>query len=227
MIAVFYHCLFFKGEPPELLPQAIEVVVEQMMELKRSGLEDAAQEIHVGINGGEESKELAQLVLPPKAKLIYHGLQCRNECRTIVEIEKWLPGHENWMVLYFHTKGITHVPNTGYAQMDARWRRCMMKNCVTRWPECVASLKSGYEAVGVHWLTGMCNGSQHYFAGTFFWATGKYLRTLPSIFERERIKVSGIDNIDSRYEAEVWLGNGPRIPRIRDMDRSHGIMQCP
>jgi hypothetical protein len=34
--------------------------------------------------------------------------------------------------------------------------------------------------------------------------------------ERDRIKVSGLKHPDSKYEAEVWLGNGPRVPKIKD-----------
>lgn len=225
-LAVFYHCLLFMGEPPEFLPQAADIIAEQMAMLKSSGLEDAATEIHVGLNGSEESSELAGILLPAKAKITYHGLQCRNECRSIVMIEDFVKGHPDWLVLYHHSKSATHAANTDYAQFANRWRRCMERACVQRWRECVNALSTN-EAVGAHWLTGQADGTQHYFAGTFFWATSNFLRTLPSIYERERIKLNGIDSLSSRYEAEVWIGNGPRLPRIKDMETSHGLMGCP
>lgn len=104
----------------------------------------------------------------------------------------------------------------------------MMRVCVERWHECVAVLGSGVEACGAHWLTGLGHDrSQHYFAGTFFFATAGYLKTLPSIMVRDRIKQSGIDSVESRYESEVWIGNGKRLPRIKDMEPSHGFAQCP
>lgn len=104
----------------------------------------------------------------------------------------------------------------------------MMRVCVERWRECVAVLGSGVEACGAHWLTGQgWDHSQHYFAGTFWWSTSKFLRTLPSIMARERIKTSGLDSAESRYEAEIILGNGGRVPRIRDMELSHGFGSCP
>ena len=92
-----------------------------------------------------------------------------------------------------------------------------MKNAVTNWRTCVADLDSGADAVGSHWMVPPETPiGQHIFAGNFFWAKASFLRTLPSIMDRERIKMSGIDSLDSRYESEVWLGNGPRIPKVKD-----------
>lgn len=227
-IIIFHHGLFVLGEPPEILPAAIDIAFEQMAALKSSGLQDAASEINLGINGTpDDSGVFVTSLFPEKARVVYHGRQCRNECRSIVMIEQWLSEHsEDAYILYEHQKGSTHIDGSDYSKFAARWRRCMTDTCVHRWRECVAALDAGFEAVGSHWLTGMCDGTQHYFAGTFFWATSKYLRTLPSIYKRERIKVSGIDSIESRYEAEVWLGNGPRLPKIKEMT-THGLGGCP
>jgi len=211
-IAVFYHALLKRGDPPEPIPAALSIVSSQMKALKDSGLHDACSEMLVGLNGGEESKLLAQALMPPKAKVIYHGLQCHNECRTIRMIEEWLPGHEDWYVLYHHTKGATR-PDL----RNTHWRECMQRQCVLQWRKCVADLESGYDAVGCHWFTPpFTPPGQYIFAGTFFWAKASYLKTLPSIMARDRIKVSGIDSIESRYESEVWLGNGPVKPRVKD-----------
>lgn len=223
-IAIFYHTLFeIEGR---FLPAAVDIVGGQMESLKASGLIEAANEFYVGMNSGEEGVAFSYL-FPDKATVVYHGLQCRNELRTLLLLEQWLKTHPDWYVLYFHAKGSTHVEGSDYASFAGRWRRCMMKTCVTRWRECVSELASGFEAVGAHWLTGMCDGTQHYFAGTFWWATSNYLRTLPSMMERDRLKESGIDSIESRYESEVWIGNGPRLPKIKDMETTHGFSGCP
>jgi hypothetical protein len=213
-IALFYHCLLFMGTPDNLLLNAVNIVREQMDQLKASGLLDAATKFHVGINGGLESLEVSRLVIPSKASITLHGLQCHSECRTIRALEEWLPGHEDWFVLYFHSKNSSHVTDTG---TGLPWRKCMMRHCITNWRTCVADLDKGYEAVGCHWMEPPATPrGQFIFAGTFFWARASFLLTLPSIMERERIKLSGIDSLDSRYEAEVWLGNGPRVPRVKD-----------
>lgn len=211
-IAIFYHALFKLGDPSKVLPAAVNIVADQMNTLKESGLLAAASQMIVGINGGDESKPLAGALLPAQAHLVFHGLQCRNECRTIRIIEEWLPGHEDWYVLYHHSKGAT--------KPDLRnryWRECMERHCVKEWRKCVADLEAGYDAVGCHWFDPpRTPQGQHIFAGTFFWSKASYLRTLPSIMDRDRIKLSGIDSIESRYESEVWIGNGPVQPRVKD-----------
>ena len=213
-IAIFYHCLFYAGTPPELITNACNIVRDQMDALKTTGLLDAASEMVVGINGGKESDEVANLLLPNKAKRILHGLQCRNECRTILAMEQWVKEHPDWYVLYFHVKGATHDARDGYS---IAWRGCMMKGVVKNWKTCIADLDAGYEAVGSHWMVPPETPvGQHIFAGTFFWANTSFLLTLPSIADREQIKRHGIDCAESRYEAEVWIGNGPRLPKVKD-----------
>ena len=216
-IVVFYHCVFvIDGKP---LWSAINVVHEQMKMFKESGLEDAANEIIVGINGGKESEVYAQQFLPKKAQIVYHGLQCRNENRTLLMMEDWCRDRKfDAACLYFHSKGATHAIDTGYEKnMATPWRNRMMRHCVVDWRRCVLDLNT-HEAVGCHWLTEQgWDKSQHYFAGTFFWVRALFFRTIPSLATRQRIKDSGIDSIDSRYEAEVHLGNGPRLPIVKNL----------
>jgi len=213
-VAIFYHCLFELGEPPEIKPAAISIIHNQMSVLRDSGLLDEASHFAVGINGAELSLQISRLMIPSKAKIVTHGLQCRSENRTLVEIEKWLTNHPDWYVLYFHAKGATHP--VGHSYSDT-WRSCMMRHVIKDWRQCVSDLDDGNESVGCHWMTGdQTPPGQSIWAGNFWWATSNFLRTLPSIYERDRIKVSGIDSVESRYESEVWIGNGIRIPRIKD-----------
>lgn len=213
-IAVFYHCLFFMRDRNTLTPSGVEVVSEQMNEIRKNGLLDSADYFSVGINGGAESAAYSVMLIPNKAIVHYHGLDSHNENPTLKMIEDWLPGHEGWNVLYFHSKGATH-PYDDY--MRSRWRGCLMRHCVKNWRQCVKDLDSGYESVGCHWMTyPKTPKGQSIWGGTFFWAKSDFLLTLPSIMLRDRIKQSGLKHFDSRYEAEVWIGNGPRIPRVKD-----------
>lgn len=213
-IAVFYHCLLFMGDPPELLPLALDIVQEQMQALETSGLLDVADELIIGINGGPESEDIASLIFPPKAKIVYHGLRSRSENLTICELEKWLPEHDDYYVLYFHSKGVTHAAGNAFREA---WRKCMMVWLVWNWNICVKDLDLGYECAGCHWLTGRgWDKSQNLFGGNFWWAKASYLLTLPPLRARERIRISGIGDIESRFEAEVWIGNGPRLPMVRN-----------
>lgn len=220
-IIVFYHCLFGFEDAQgrfEERPQAFAIVHEFVTILRDSGLLDAASEIIFGINGGEESEDYANLIIPTKARKVYHGLKSRAENLTIIEIEKWLKNnpHDNTVIFYAHAKGVTHDPSHSYTEFSTRWRRCMLSRVIANWRQCVEDLNSAAEAVGCHWLTGMADGTQNIFAGNYWAARASYLATLPSMYQRERIKTSGIAAKDSRYEAEVWIGFGPRLPIVRD-----------
>ncbi len=211
-IAIFYHSLFQIEN--RVLPQAIEIITDQMLRLNRSGLLKAASEVYAGINGGEESEFPADCVLPVKALKVYHGLQCRNELRTLMLLQEVMVGRPDWLVLYFHSKGATR--DISEANIT-NWRNCLMNNLVSNWRNCVDLLENGHDSVGCHWLTGQVDGTQNLWGGNFWWATSEFLATLPPIEKHPRIPLmGGIDSEQSRYEAEVWLGSGPKLPRVRD-----------
>lgn len=203
-IAIFFHCLFVGGEPPDLLPKAVEIVQEQMAALEGSGLEAAASEIYVGVNGGPES-ECFRTWLPTKARVTYHGLQSKSENLTILMLENWVRENPDCLVLYFHTKGAT----ADHRHRD-NWRKLMMHYLVRQWRQCVADLNNGYDIVCLRWLWDQCDGTQHIPAGNFLWVKSDFVRKLPSILLRDRIKACGLGALESRYEAEVYWGNGPR-----------------
>lgn len=190
---------------------AFDIVAEQMHQMSSSGLLDACSEMHVGINGGEESLEASRLILPEKAKVILHGLESKAENLTLVELMKWSASHPGWFILYAHSKSATHEPGTDYHQMASNWRRGMMEDLVTNWRQCVADLQAGADIACSHWMWGMgSDQSQHIPAGNCLWVKSDFVNRLPSIYLRDRIKVSGIASAESRFEAEVLWGNGPR-----------------
>lgn len=222
-IAIFFHCLFALGQPPEMLPHAVSVVDEQMEILASSGLMTAATEIHIGVNGGVESELYSMMLFPSGANVIFHGLQCRTELRTLMHLQKTMKGRSGWRVLYFHSKGAS-------ARADDRqrtnWRNCMMRHLVENWRVCVYTLGKSVDSVGCHWKEGQIDGTQHLWGGNFWWATSDFLNTLPPIESHRRIPImGGIDALEARYEAEVWLGGGPRRPRVRDFHPS-GPFNC-
>jgi hypothetical protein len=210
-IAIWYHCLTQINQ--QRLPAAQAIIHSQMKELETSGLLAAASNFFIGFNG--ETGTLPVTLIPEKAMVLYHTLKCRNELRTLRALEKWLPGHEDWLVLYFHSKGATH--KVGDTHSDA-WRECSMHHLVKNWRECVRLIDDyKFDSVGCHWMCGEeTPPGQSIWAGNAFWATGRFLNTLPSVMDRDRIKQFGLDNVDSRYESEVWIGNGPQLPSVFD-----------
>lgn len=208
-IAIFYHCVFRWGNPLVSSQSAKDIIYWQMRDLEASGLVGHASFMLAGIN----DTVAPAVEFPRKFFKVFHGTQSRSENLTIVEIEKWVKAHPDYYVLYFHSKGATKPSNS---PGPTQCRLCMMRACVKNWYQCVRDLDAGSDSVGCHWLPGMADGTQNIWAGNFWWAKASYLRTLPSIFERARIKESGIGAIESRYEAEVWIGNGPRLPKVKD-----------
>ena len=81
-ICVFFHGLFYLGE--RHMPNAGCIISNQITQMVNSGLWEAADEIHFGINGDEESKEVGKSIIPAKALVCYHGLKTHSENRTIV-----------------------------------------------------------------------------------------------------------------------------------------------
>lgn len=219
-IAIFYHCVF-QDSPTQVWTMAPQIINEQMGWLRDVGLLHSTTQMHCGINGGLESAAWAESILPEKSFKTLHGLQCKNELRTLRMLETWLKLNPGWNVLYFHSKGVTKP-----TEMATRWRNCMMRQLVSNWRQCQEALKF-YDSVGCHWLMPpLTPPGQNIWAGNFWWATSDFLATLPKLEDTWRVKNSGIDSIESRYEAEVWIGNGSKLPRVLDM-HPNGLWQCP
>lgn len=211
-IVIFHHCLLRLGNPPELLSRAFLILREQMMQMDSSGLTDQASEIYVGLNDNEEGLDYANLCLPTKAKVILHGLQSRAENLTIVALHEYCRKRTGEAyILYTQSKGSSHPEGSAYGEgVSDPWRRAMMNDCVMNWRACVDALNNGVDVVCSRWLWNMADGSQHIPAGNILWARSSFVAQLPSMHLRERIKMSGIADVESRYEAEVFWGNGRR-----------------
>lgn len=204
-LAVFYHCKI-SGEGISDPHHAENVLVEQMEALKYSGLAQAASMIQIGVNGTDVDALMVSSVVPPTSGITMHGPHVKSEIPTQQLIEKWLPGHEDWYVLYHHTKGVTHPGHVAY---DV-WRRRMESACVWNWRECISALDSGFDAAGCHWLTperfpGAVTSP--FFGGTFWWATARYLMQLPKL---------PAPSWENRFEAESWIGRRRPYPVVMD-----------
>jgi len=208
-VAIFFHCLTHLGTPPGLRENAVNIIREQMDAITESGLLYECSEFIVGINGGAESQQVANLVIPSKARIVLHGLESRAENLTLIEIEKFVKTHPDWHVFYFHAKGASHDPNSDYGKFSAGWRLGMMQDLVVNWRQCVADLET-HDIVCSHWMWNLADGTQHIPAGNFLWVTSNFAAKLPSMYLRDRIKQDGISALSSRYEAEVAWGNGPK-----------------
>lgn len=231
-IAVFYHCQVFNnkrvaGASPTLSQNAVDIITSQMIELNAYELPETATDVFIGIAGGQESAKVVRPLAHKKSQLMLFGLDAKSETPTIVKLQEYARKHPEHFILYFHSKGASHV-DVEYLKFVTRWRWCMMQNLVIQWRKCVAELESGYDSVGCHWMTNMSPPSDKdsIWGGNFWWVKASFLNILEPITERPLIKEHGINAPIARMESERFLGAGPRLPVIKDY-HINGIGSCP
>lgn len=216
-LAVFYHCRLGGGTPPIKEEHAIGIMQSQMEALERSGLLDKAKHVVVGSNGDITNFVAASSMAPKQACVINHGTQARSELPTLHLIREWIEDHQDWYVLYHHTKGAGHWNHGPF--FGHQWRKCMERCVVWGWRACVEDLDSGYDVVGAHWISRDKYGARMgptmtpYFGGNFWWAKASFLLRLPDIPSNAGPATLGHD--DDRFIAEKWIGMGPR-PKVMD-----------
>jgi hypothetical protein len=173
-----------------------------------SGLNDAADVFLVGINGDGFDTAFAQGHLPKGRSLIQHGEKSESLLPTMRFLQSWLPGHEDYAVLFFHSKGVTHPGDP----LNTAWRNCMTRHVITDWRRCVGDLERGFDAVGCHWIHGKRDDPRlrqpKFFGGVFWMAKARFLLKLPPVPEK-------ITKREDWFEPEWWIGSGP-APKIHD-----------
>jgi hypothetical protein len=205
-VALWYHTLFTGTERPINAGFVMDLMAQQMATIEAVGLVDYASAMYVGVNGDEEDADIARMLAPSKAQVIAHGKGTGTEITTLNVLRSWVKSHLGWYVLYFHSKGVSHPENP-----NTTWRLNMEAHVLGNWRRCILELDRGYDACGSYWLTPEEHPSliQHhpFFGGTFWWSKSDYLATLPSLPPPEFVH---------RYEAESWIGSGPRRPRVKN-----------
>jgi len=212
-IVVWHHAVLSGPRIPNE-DHTLAIFCEQMRALKESGLADAADRLNVGVNGPDRDALVALACAPEKTRLHLHPAG-QSELSTLYCLQQSLePG---WLVFYHHMKGVQYPGNPVWD----RWRDCMERACVWNWLDCVYALQNGNDTCGAHWLTHrkyqMVPEGQRYWGGNFWWASSDFLMTLPPV---------AADTWENRFQAEVWIGQGPRAPIVQDF-APHFPMSCP
>jgi hypothetical protein len=207
-LSVWYHTRLSGGQPHIDADHAMGIMAEQMNALIESGLSKAADKLFIGVNGGSADYAAACMLAPESAELVQHPDHFRGELPTMFIMQQWCRGNPDAYVMYHHTKGAIHK---GEPMYDL-WRRRMENIVVWNWRQCVADLEQGTEAVGGHWLTPERFGPSvraPFFGGNFWWAKAEFLNTLPQLRQTA-------ENREQFYDAESWIGWGPRRPVVKD-----------
>lgn len=216
-LAIFYHVRLNGSRANIDQSKAIGVMQEQIQAMADSELLDYVDEFHVGSNGTDAESVPARLIAGPEAIFTAHGDDSNDgfvgELPTLGLLQDWMPSHQDWRVLYLHTKGVTK-PDDPFRRA---WRNCMMKVVVRNWKLCIYYLEGGMDMVGAHWLTnakypqkiGMGMPTPIW-AGNFWWANVSYLMTLPPLIRKP---IPGLDGM----VAENWVGFSKATPRVVDL----------
>jgi hypothetical protein len=187
-IGIFYH--LWQGPTWETMFN------DQMSILFDSGLLDAAEFVHVGINGEKEP-------IFKSEKIQYHFNQnpYREETDTMVSLLNFARKNNGYKLLYFHTKGLSFAlrpmppaePFGNAIQYVYHWRKMMEYYAVFQWEDCIKILNK-YDAVGPLFRL---DPRPHY-SGGFWWANSEYIDTLNhSLLESF-----------NRFDKEFWIGSG-------------------
>ena len=191
-IAIFYHIA--------QMGMSAFIYQQQLHRLYTSGLIEAADYIHFGVNGDNELFNV-----PDKAKVKYNSKQYWNtEKETLLDLRDFCKENEDYKVLYFHTKGATKDELCVQS-----WRLMMEYFVIDKWKECVKELDE-YTCVGAHLGTVgpslypdgslIENDKTYTFMGNFWWANAFYINILKSRYMSS----------NCRMEKERWIGDSDK-----------------
>lgn len=198
-IVIFYHLAQMNDWK--------NIYQEQMQSLVTSGLYDACDFIHIGINGNEP--------LPftlDKIKIKYN-LESILEAYTLRDLWNFCNENKDYKVLYFHAKGVswsTESPmcskiNNFLFNVNS-WRLNLEFFNIHKWKENV-NLLEHYDCVGTEYkktaILKVYNfepiDAPHY-SGNFWWANASFISNLDPNY-----LFDSTDDI-TRYRSELWIG---------------------
>ena len=194
-IAVFYHV--YQANEWKKLYQ------EQINSLIVSGLYDQCDLIHIGINGDQD----LPFVLD-KMRVQYNENKIL-EANTLQSLWEFCKENLDYRIMYFHTKGLTHITEYNCSITTNAWRIYLEYFVIHKWKTCLEDL-SYYDCVGSQWTDGISlwdselgqsvyDVAPHY-SGNFWWATARYINQLELnyIYNEERGW--------GRFKSEIWIG---------------------
>ncbi len=198
-VAVFYHLA--------CMGNWAAVFTEQMHQLAQHGF----RQIELTALGSAADLQAALTVcegLGMGVRVVFWAAELTQyETPALLAIEAHARQHPGF-VLYLHSKGVSSPAD----DTKTRWRQLMMRELVENWEACVLQLPH-YDAVGVNWRD---VGSISHFSGNFWYASTRYLRTLPDFaayYAEPRYSVGQSGN-GYRLGCEFWIGAAAAPPRV-------------
>lgn len=181
------------------------LVKVQVEHLRSSGLLDATAKLYVScvaLHDGDVDI-LKQIVNSDKLEIISAVDNPRVFEYPALEFLREKAEKEDCLFYYFHTKGVSFFTDKRkdhcFAKFKRRvdaWRILMEYFLVDKWQAAANVLLDGYDTYGCYRYPPK-PAPYIMYAGNFWWATSKYIRSLP------HLDISG--DITDRFLAERWL----------------------
>jgi hypothetical protein len=181
-----------------------EILEKQLARIVTSGLYDASCAISLGVLG--EGVMDPFLKRYPKITILFQDPRKELfERPTVLYVHDFCMDKPDALILYLHTKGVTRQGSRSVWD----WTNYMEYFNIDCWRDCVVALtKEHYDICGVNW-----QWIPHpHFSGNFWWATGRYISTLPHYIGCEWPTHPQID-------PEMWLGQNS--PKYKCFHHSH------
>ena len=143
------------------------------------------------------------------AKVIHYSNHTNDyENVTIKLLYTFCRFNPDYKVLYMHTKGISYDKEHTFLPGIHSWNRFMMYGLVDNYAKCLR-LMHIYDTVGSNYRPREDGNNQHY-SGNFWWATAKYISTLPIAYMK------------NKYDPEFWLlQNKPMYFNIHTLEHMY------
>ena len=196
-IAIFYHLWPNNNNGMDKVWPLI--FDDQMHKLRYSGLYDACESIHIGVNA--DTVELPYTF--DKFKIQYNDYYY-DEMDTLKSLYKFCVDNPDYKILYFQCKGTYRLTVSDVHKSISvnSWRLYMEYFNILKWKECI-ELLNDYDTVGTELLVDDYYGNfwgDHY-CGNFWWANASYIKTLdPNYLTRNSEKPH-----ETTHISEHWL----------------------
>lgn len=180
-----------------------EIFEDQIKTIKKSGLYDRCEKIHLGILGNN----IQNIPFDKKFNILYYDSRTTLfEIHTINHIKTYCDNLDYEIyILYIHTKGVRKAGNNSVIQS---WRKMMEYFLIEQYKICIDNLNI-YDTLGNNVVNMYCynkdeiainNKHTLHYSGNFWWSKKSYIDKL------NYLQLDLTQNaINTRFRAENWI----------------------
>jgi hypothetical protein len=151
-----------------------EIFENLIRTIKDSGLYEIVDEIRCGVVGEYVD---ASVFADPKIVIARHSDDVTLHETSTLNLLHEHAQREEFNVLYLHTKGVSHGPDSLYFANVRDWVEYLCYFNIYQHDTCRALLRT-YDAVGVNLQGGEKDDYALHYSGNFWWSRASYIRTL-------------------------------------------------